>query len=135
MPCAYRLPSSLLLPMPPNTRGRGEAEVYLKLQRESQNNAYVSTQSPILELLAQAESRRREELMRSLDPLVKVGSPCSCGVISKGRLDVHRKGGLLVVALMFCGACFTHTAGGHYEIHPLFPTMYSHRSRRSTSLR
>eukprot|EP00752_Nemacystus_decipiens_P009048 g8079.t1 len=52
-------------------RGRGEAEVYLKLHRGDQNNNYISMQSPCLELLAQAESRRREELMRSLEPLVK----------------------------------------------------------------
>lgn len=73
-----------------HSRGRGEAEVYLKLHRGSQNNAYISMQYPSLELLAQAESRRQEELMRSLDPLVKVCSPvcvrsvappCSCKIV------------------------------------------------------
>ncbi|CAM9481887.1 unnamed protein product [Ectocarpus sp. 4 AP-2014] len=53
------------------TRRRGEAEVFLKLHRGGQHNASLSMQSPRLELLAQAESHRREELMRRLEGLVK----------------------------------------------------------------
>ncbi|CAN0375014.1 unnamed protein product, partial [Ectocarpus sp. 8 AP-2014] len=53
------------------TRRRGEAEVFLKLHRGGQHNASLSMQSPRLELLAQAESHRREELMRGLEGLVK----------------------------------------------------------------
>lgn len=51
---------------------RGEAEVFLKLHRGGQRNASLSMQSPRLELLAQAESHRPEELMRGLEGLVKV---------------------------------------------------------------
>lgn len=46
--------------------------MFLKLHRGGQHNASLSMQSPRLELLAQAESRRREELMRGLEGLVKV---------------------------------------------------------------
>ncbi|CAB1096057.1 unnamed protein product [Ectocarpus sp. CCAP 1310/34] len=53
------------------TRRRGEAEVFLKLHRGGQHNALLSMQSPRLELLAQAESHRREGLMRGLEGLVK----------------------------------------------------------------
>lgn len=74
-------------------RGRGEAEVYLKLHRGSQNNAYISMQSPSLELLVQAESRRREELMRSLEPLVKVRRAKFCVRPTKGpKGRLHTEG-------------------------------------------
>ncbi|CAM9396487.1 unnamed protein product [Scytosiphon promiscuus] len=52
-------------------RRRGEAEVFLKLHRGNQRNASRPTQHPRLELLAQAETHRREDLMRGLEPLIK----------------------------------------------------------------
>lgn len=56
--------------------------MFLKLHRGSQQKGSRPTQHPRLELLAQAETRRREDLMRGLEPLVKVSLPsaafCCC---------------------------------------------------------